>query len=62
MGRRTGGEDGPRFSQGQPGLESVLSECLDPVAGYGWWDWWEDCGQELGDLESKVLAEWMEVA
>ncbi len=39
-----------------------MSECLDPVEGGArWWDWrrWEECGQELGGLESKVPAEWM---
>jgi hypothetical protein len=39
-----------------------VSECLDPwEGGDRWWDWrrWEGCGQELGDLESKVPVEWM---
>jgi hypothetical protein len=40
-------------------------ECLDPVeADARWWDWrtWEECGQELGDLESKVPVSWMAAA
>ncbi len=38
---------------------AYVSECLDPVEGEDrWWDWrrWAKCGQELGDLESKVPA------
>ena len=41
---------------------AFVSECLDPVeGGYRWWNWrrWEGCGQELGDLGSKIPVEWM---
>jgi hypothetical protein len=44
---------------------AFVSECLHPVEGGDrWWDWrrWEECGQDLGDLESKIPVEWMAAA
>ncbi len=44
---------------------AFVIECMDPVkASARWWDWrrWEECGQELGTLESKGPACWMAAA
>ena len=44
---------------------AFVIECLDPEeAAARWGDWrrWEECGQELGDLERKVPACWMAAA
>ncbi len=73
LGRVTAGWDAvpgewtPREARkATPDWRAFVSECLDPVVEGGdrWWDWrrWEECGQDLRDLEGKVPVEWMAAA
>ncbi len=66
LGRVTAGWDAvPGEWTPREARRAFVNECLDPVEGGDrWWDWrrWEECGQDLVDLESKEPVEWKAAA